>query len=83
MASGHPEARHYPLGYLYDEAALVEERESSRIATESILIQLAAASVMGKDARTAFTKRLKMLNVETSLRPGLYEIDMESPNGPS
>lgn len=77
MAGGHPEARHYPLGMLYDESALVEERENGRIAIESSLIQLAAASVVSKPARSAFTKRVKALNVETKLRRGLYGLKME------
>lgn len=83
MAGGHADARQYPLGMLYDEAALVEERENGRIATESILIQLAAAGVMSKPARSAFTKRVKNLNVETKLRPGLYDAaKMEKLDGP-
>jgi hypothetical protein len=73
MANGHPEARRYPLGLVFDEAAFVEERENTRIVTESVLIQLAAASIMSKQARSAFTKRLKMLNVEVKPKAKLFE----------
>lgn len=73
MSEGHAEARHYPLGMVQDEAAFCEERENNRIITESVLIQLAASSLVAKSARSAFTKKLKTLNVEVNPKPGLFE----------
>lgn len=73
MANGHPEARHYPLGMVYDEAALVEERENGRIVTEAMLLQTAVASILSKKAKSAFTKQIKSLTVEVKPREGLFD----------
>lgn len=73
MANGHPEARHYPLGMVHDEAALVEERENGRIVTEAMLLQTAVASILSSKAKTAFTKQIKSLNVEVKPKEGLFD----------
>lgn len=59
---GHPQASEYPVGMLWDEADLVVERVNSRLSTEAVLIQLAAASVMSKDALKQFNKIVKRLS---------------------
>lgn len=63
----------YPLGRLYDEASLVEERENGRIITDAQLIQTAVHSLMSKDARRQFSKMLKTLNVQVTPRSGLFD----------
>lgn len=73
MANGHTEARHYPLGMVFDEAALVEERENGRIVTEALLLQSAVGSILSSKAKTAFTKQIKGLNVEVKPREGLFD----------
>ncbi len=73
MASGHPDAIHYPLGQLYDEANLVVERENSRIVTEAQLAQMGVSGILSGKARSAFTKLIKSLNVVVKPRSRLFE----------
>ncbi len=73
LANGHRDAWHYPLGMLYDEADLVVERENGRIITEAQTLQLAMASVLSKKGASAFTARLKDLNVISRPIPGLFD----------
>lgn len=73
MASGHPDAIHYTLGRLYDEANLVIERDNNRIITEAQLAQTAVAGILSEKARSAFTKHIKSLNVVSKPRAGLFE----------
>jgi hypothetical protein len=68
---GHPEARLYPLGMLWDESNLVIERVNGRIVTEASLLQFAVNSILCKKSRTEFSKMIQSLNVET--RP--FDID--------
>lgn len=63
----------YPLGRLYDEAALVEERTNGRIITESQLIQTAVHSIVSKEARKQFSKTLKQLNVQVNPHKKLFD----------
>lgn len=65
LEAGHPEARHYPLGMLYDESNLVIERRNASIVTDSQLRNLSAMGVFSKKARTEFSKQVKLLNVVT------------------
>lgn len=62
---GHPEARHYPLGMLSDETALVIERVNGNIVTDANLLQLAIGSVLSKKARIEFSDAIGRLNVVT------------------
>lgn len=73
MEAGHTEAWQYPLGMLGDEAGLVQERQNNKIVTEAQLIQLATHSLLSKDARKAFSKTIKSINVTTSPHPGLFD----------
>jgi hypothetical protein len=70
---GHPEARYYPLGMLYDESNLVRERANGRIVTEAQLLQMAVASILSKESRKEFAKTTKRLNVETKPHDGLFD----------
>lgn len=63
----------YPLGRLYDEAALVEERQNNRIVTESQLLVNAVHSMLSKPARKQFSKLTKQLNVITKPLKGLFD----------
>ncbi len=63
----------YPLGRLYDEAALVEERQNNKIITESQLLMYAVQSILSKPARKEFSKLTKQLNVTTSPHKGLFD----------
>jgi hypothetical protein len=53
---------------LVDEANLVRERENNRIATEAILIQLAAGSIVSTKNAKQFTKNLDTLAVRAKPR---------------
>lgn len=63
----------YPLGRLYDEAALVSERVNGRIITESQLLQTAVHSIVSKPARKQFSKTIKDLNVEVKPHDKLFD----------
>lgn len=58
---GHPHARHYPIGMVWDEATLVVERMNREAASNTALLQLAAGSLLSKDAGKQLKKTLKEL----------------------
>lgn len=65
LASGHPQAMHYPLGRVFDEARLVVERRNNELATIGVIIQNATATTgMGanKETKEIFTKLIKGLS---------------------
>lgn len=62
MAHGHPEARHYPVPMLSNEAAIVVNRLNREHATNAVLTQMAVSSVLSKKAGKQFEKRIKQLN---------------------
>jgi len=59
---GHPKAMHYPIAMLWDESELVVERLNSQAITEAILFQMAAGSLLSKDAAREFKKMVTGLN---------------------
>lgn len=61
MAEGHPEARAYPIGMVWDEVSIVVERNNAKSGTEATLIQMAVSSVLSKDGHKQFTKVMKEL----------------------
>jgi hypothetical protein len=61
LSHGHLDAGCYPLGFLGDEVALVIERQNALMATEGVVMQAAAASVMSKEGGKHFTKLLKQM----------------------
>lgn len=58
-----------------DEANLVQERENNRIATEAILLQLAAGSIVSTKAGKEFTKTMKGLALEAVPRERSRDTD--------
>lgn len=58
---------------VYDEANLVIERVNNRLALEASLRQQAVASILSKNGRKSFTKRLNELNVESRPVQGLFD----------
>ena len=61
MDHGHPQARHYPLGRLMDEARLVVQRVNNGHATTAILLQGAVSGVLSKKANKEFQKQISRL----------------------
>jgi hypothetical protein len=61
---GHPEAWDYPLGRVADEAELIARRDNDRIATEAVMLQAAAGSIMSKEAGEVFQKLVGRLTGE-------------------
>lgn len=57
LASGHPDAWHYPIGMLFDEARLVVVRQNALQASEATLFQAAASSLFSSKGGQHF-KRL-------------------------
>lgn len=58
---GHPHARRYPIGMVWDEATLVVERMNREAASNTALLQLAAGSLLSKEAGKQLKKTLKEL----------------------
>lgn len=61
MAQGHPDAKDYPLGVLYYEAAVAQERVNGQLVTEATLMQQAIASNFNKKSAREFRKILESL----------------------
>lgn len=61
MAHGHPDARFYPLGMVWEEASIVVERINNEAASNTALLQIAGAAVMGKPGLQQLKKVLKEL----------------------
>ncbi|QPZ53311.1 tail protein [Achromobacter phage vB_AchrS_AchV4] len=59
---GHSEATEYPIGMLWDEGDLVVERLNGQAITEAVLFQMAAGSLLSKDAAREFKKIVTGLN---------------------
>jgi hypothetical protein len=72
LSHNHLVAFDYTLGRVADEASLIIERESAERASEASLLQLAIGSMLSPKSRTAFTKRLEALNVETKPVAALF-----------
>lgn len=73
MEAGHPNAPFYAIGRVHDEAGLVEQRQSARIATDALLMQSAISSVLSKEARKAFTKDVKSLSITSKPKARLFD----------
>lgn len=59
---GHPYARHYPLGALWDESTLVRQRVNGDIKTHMAFMQMVVGSVLSKKAGEALQKHLNGLD---------------------
>ena len=58
------EVQRYPLGFLTDQTRLVVERVNNGHVTQTVLLQMAVASVIDKRAGKALKKKLKELGTE-------------------
>lgn len=61
LANGHPDAPFYPIHRVWEEADLVVERDNQRMATETLLIQMAVSSLFAKEAGKEFQKIISRL----------------------
>lgn len=68
LAHGHVYASEYPIGFLWDESALVADRLNRQIVSEAVIlhqIMMTAVSAFGKDggkrANANFVKLIKEL----------------------
>lgn len=75
MDHGHPLARLYPVGMVWDESNLVVERVNGQIITEANLLKAAIHGVLSKESRNLFDKMVGSLNIE--VRP--FSDDEDSP----
>lgn len=60
-ANGHPEAPHYPVHRVWEEAALVVAHLNQQAVTGAVLTQAAVAGLFSKDAGREFQKLIKSL----------------------
>lgn len=58
---GHPEARRYTIGMVWDETNLVVDRLNGQEATRAVLLQMAVSSVLSKEAGKKFDKMIKRM----------------------
>lgn len=61
MAEGHPQARLYPLGMLWEEMQIVVERKNSDAASEAALLHVVGTAVMSKKGLDNLKKVVKEL----------------------
>lgn len=54
---GHPDAWSYPVGFLFEEAAVVRERLDGLLATQAGLMQMALCSVPNMSVKPTATKK--------------------------
>ena len=64
LASGHPDARFYPLGLLKDEAGIIEARWSREEAARATLLQLAISSAISEKAAKEFNKLVSRMSAD-------------------
>ncbi len=79
--SGHPDAAHYPLGMLSDEALLVLERQHNAEANRAALLHLAVSAILSKKAGTEFRKVSKQFTYETFAIAEAVPIEQGEPDG--
>lgn len=61
LANGHPDAAFYPVHRVWEEVTLAVERDNQRMATETLLIQMAVSSLFDKGAGKEFNKIISRL----------------------
>lgn len=64
LSHGHTDAGSYPLGFLNDESTLVTERQNGLLATEGVVLQAAAGSIMSKEGGKHFKTLVERLSGE-------------------
>lgn len=62
MTNGHVDAQSYPVGMVWDEAAIVVENVNRMEATRATLLQMAVSSVLSKEAGKLFRETVNRLN---------------------
>lgn len=65
LDSGHPEARLYPLGMVWDESNIVIERRTSALINESNLMAQTISAALSKKGNTQRNKTIAKMNVHT------------------
>lgn len=61
MANGHPRAREYPLGMLWDEARIVVNRQTAESAHRALLYRAAISATRSEEGAKAFDKMIMEL----------------------
>lgn len=61
MANGHPRAREYPLGMVWEEARIVVNRQTAEHASRALLYRAAISATKSKEGAEAFDKLIKEL----------------------
>jgi hypothetical protein len=61
LANGHIEAGTYPIGFLADEVALMDEWQNAMLANTTIMQQAAISSVVSRKGASHFKDMLKKL----------------------
>lgn len=59
MSAGHPEARDYPLGLLFEEAELVVERKNADMATFTTLADLTISKQPNQMVKASSTAKIR------------------------
>lgn len=59
MAAGHPEARDYPLGMLFEEAELVVERNNKNMGTAATLADLVISKQPNEAVKRSSTDKIR------------------------
>lgn len=62
LAAGHPNARHYRIGFLWSESRIVRQRENAKVLQDATVMQAVIGTVMcGKKANANLDKLLKRI----------------------
>lgn len=64
LANGHPLARRYPLGMLWDECNFITERKNAELVSQMSLMQTMASSLFSKEGQKAFKKAIRTVSVQ-------------------
>lgn len=64
LEHGHVHAQSYPIGMVWTEAAIVQQRLNEAAANQAVLTQSAVASLLSTKAGSAFRETLKALRDE-------------------
>lgn len=62
LAEGHPHARAYPLGTLWEEARIARRRHAERATTDAVLVHAAVLAMWSKEGAAHFRDVLEEVN---------------------
>lgn len=68
LDAGHSEAVRYPLGFMWDEAAIVTERRNHELLAQSALMDAVISSQFSKKGGEEKRKMVSKFNVEAKAR---------------